>query len=223
MNSTQEESCCYAPTFTTDLSLTVTSKEARVDTRLLAKKLGNQHHNTLALVIKHEVAFQKLGKVLFKTEPLSDSRTGQRERFALLNEDQAFFLLSLSRNTDLVVGLKLKLIESFGDYRRTAHLRQHEYLPSYHGLQDAIHLKSAESANQKMVHINVNKLVNRTVGIEAGQRALASMPKQAMLIVAQLVAARAMQSGHDHHDGYQRVKQSLQALADCAQLKVGHG
>lgn len=114
MNTTEEESCCYDPAFSVDLSLTVTSKEARVDTRLLAKKLGNQHHNTLALVIKHEAAFQKLGKVLFKTEPLSDSRTGQRERFALLNEDQAFFLLSLSRNTDLVVGLKLKLIESFG-------------------------------------------------------------------------------------------------------------
>ena len=66
--------------------------------------------------------------------------------------------------------------------------------------------------------MNVAKLVNKTAGIEAGQRALAAIPQQAMLIVAQTFAARAMQSGQDHHDGYQRVKQSLLALTACTML-----
>jgi hypothetical protein len=48
------------------------------------------------------------------------------------------------------------------------------------------------------------------------------MPQQAMLIVAQTLAARAMQSAFDHHDGYQRVKQSMLALSECTKLQVGN-
>jgi hypothetical protein len=70
--------------------------------------------------------------------------------------------------------------------------------------------------------MNVAKLVNKTVGLQAGQRAVASMPQQAMLIVAQTLAARAMQSAFDHHDGYQRVKQSMLALSECTKLQVGN-
>ena len=42
---------------------------------------------------------------------------GGDARFALLNEDQAFFLLSLSRNTDRVVELKANLIMAFREAR----------------------------------------------------------------------------------------------------------
>jgi phage regulator Rha-like protein len=201
------------------LSLTTTTNEARIDSRLLTKHLGNQHHNTMALINKHEGAFQNFGKVLFKTEPLTDSRTGQKERFALLNEEQAYFLLSLSRNTDTVVNLKVKLIQSFGEYRRAVARYQQEYLPSFHVLQDAIHLRAAESSNEKMVHVNVAKAVNTTVGIEPGGRSTASAQTQAWLTFAQDVAARAMLRGHDHHDGFQYVKRALQAVKECIALE----
>lgn len=42
---------------------------------------------------------------------------GNAERFALLNEDQAFFLLALSRNTERVVELKSDLIMAFREAR----------------------------------------------------------------------------------------------------------
>ena len=68
--------------------------------------------------------------------------------------------------------------------------------------------------------MNVAKLVNKTVGLDAGQRATAPIPQQAMLIVAQAMAAKAMQSAQDHHDGYQRVKQSMLALTACTMLEL---
>jgi hypothetical protein len=143
---------------------------------------------------------------------------GKAERYVLLTEDQAYFVLNLSRNTEAVVNLKVKLIQVFSEYRRAADMRRTEYLPSYHHLQDVIHALSGTSSNEGRVHMNVAKLINKTVGLESGQRATASIPQHAMLIVVQTLAARAMQSGQDHRDGYQRVKQSLQALTGCMML-----
>ena len=98
-------------------------------------------------------------------------------------------------------------------------MRRTEYLPTYHRLQDAIHAAAGGSANERHVHINIAKLLNKTVGIEPGQRAAAPVPKQALLIVGQMMAAQDMQSALDHRDGYQRVKQSMLALSGIAMLK----
>lgn len=206
-----------------DLVLTTTSTEARIDTRLFPGQLGNRHKAVLALLDRYLNVFRQHGQLTFKKEVGERKQGGgNAERYALLNEDQAYLLLSLSRNTETVVALKSKLITAFGNARRAADMRQREYLPSYHQLQDAIHAKSVTASNEGLVHMNIAKLVNKTVGLETGQRAAAPVSQQAMLIVAQAMAARAMQSAHDHHDGYQRVKQSLLALTALTMLEVGH-
>ena len=143
---------------------------------------------------------------------------GKAERYALLNKNQAYFLLNLSRNTETVVALKSRLITVFSEARKASDMRQREYLPTYHPLQDAIHAAAAGSANERCVHTNIAKLLNKTVGIEAGQRAAASVPKQALLILGQMMAAQDIQSARDYRDGYQRVKQSMLALSGIAML-----
>ncbi len=206
-----------------ELTLTTTATEARIDSRLLALQLGNKHRHVMALLDKYLDKLKLLGHVRFQNADGERKQGGGKaERYALLTEDQAYFVLNLSRNTDRVVNLKVKLIQVFSEYRKAAEIRRTEYLPSYHYLQDAIHAVSASSSNEGRVHMNVAKLVNKTVGLQAGQRAVASMPQQAMLIVAQTLAARAMQSAFDHHDGYQRVKQSMLALSECTKLQVGN-
>jgi len=209
-----------------DLALKTFKQESRVDSRLLAVHLGNQHKPVMALIEKYAESFVPFGKVLFERAPSTDSLTGQRERFALLNKDQAFFLLSLSRNNARVVGLKVKLIQAFSEARRATEQRHTEYLPTYRQLHAVIHQLVSDSANEKFVHINLNKLVNKTAGVEPGQRSSAALPQQALLIVAQTVAARAMQGAADHHDGYQLAKRSLGALAavvSAPRLSLDHG
>jgi phage regulator Rha-like protein len=94
------------------------NSEARVDSRLLANQLDNYHKNTMALVERYLGKFKEFGVVPFQTEkPLAGTVGGRPERFALLNEDQAFFLLALSRNTDRVVELKSSLIMAFREAR----------------------------------------------------------------------------------------------------------
>ena len=200
--------CTTAP-----LPLVTKKAEARVDSRLLAQHLGNQHKAVIALVDRYASEFKGIGELPFQMEPLP---SGQRERFALLNEDQAYFLLSLSRNTPRVVALKAKLVMAFRETRRAAELHA-EYLPTYHGLHDQLHALAAGSPNERWVHVNINKLVNKAAGVEAGQRATAPLAKLSMLAVGQTLAAGALHGALDHHDGYQRVKRVLQAFEAIAQ------
>lgn len=196
-----------------ELTLTTVKDEARVDTRLLAQHLGIQHTSLFKLLKNYATEFTELGKVGFQIVPSADSSTGQALRYAMLNEDHSYLLLSFSRNTARVRQLKLKLVKAFREARRAVDIRKAEYLPSYHRLHDEIHALAAGSANEVRVHQNVNKLVNKTAGLEAGQRSRATLPQQSVLIVAQALAASAMHGAIDHRDGYQRAKQALEPLA----------
>jgi len=204
------------------LALVIRKDEARIDSRVLAHHLKKKRHQDLfELVKRYEAKLLALGKVLFQTGASASSSTGQRERFALLNEDQAFFVLTLSRNTPTVVDLKLKLIQAFGEARRAAQSHRVEYLPTYHALHDAIQVRAAGSQNEKFVHINLNKLVNQTAGIEAGQRASASFPQQSLLTVAQAVAAKVMQQAPNHRTGFQQAKTALVELSRVTLIEGG--
>ena len=67
--------------------LTTLKAEPRVDSRLLAKQMHKQHQSLFELVKDHRADFEQLGKVRFETGASPGSKTGQTERFALLNED----------------------------------------------------------------------------------------------------------------------------------------
>lgn len=205
------------------IALTTTTTEARIDSRLLAKQLGNKHRHVMALLDKYLSRLKTFGHVSFKNADGERKQGGGKtERYALLNENQAYFVLSLSRNSENVVALKANLIQVFSNYRCAADMRRTEYLPAFRYLQDAIHTAAAGSANERYVHVNVAKLVNKTVGITTGQRAAAPVPKLALLTVVQLLVAQAMQSARDHHDGYQRAKAALLPLSGISMLEVGN-
>ena len=213
------------PAFVTqaNIALTATKAESRVDSRLLSEHLGNRHKAVMALIEKYADRFRSFGQLPFQKAVGARAHGGNPERFALLNEDQTFFLLSLSRNNDKVVSLKVKLVQAFREARWAADQHRAEYLPTYHRLHEEIHAMAAGSSNRHHVHANINKLVNKAAGIEAGtRRTCSSQPQQAMLIVAQAVAANALQGSIDHHEGYQRVKQCLIALQTVVALEGVH-
>jgi phage regulator Rha-like protein len=113
-----------------DLALTMTTTGARIDSRLLAAHMGNGHKAVMGLLDRYLGAFRTHGQLTFQKE-VGDRRQGggNAERYALLNEDQAYFLLSLSRNSEIVVALKSKLIAAFSEARRATDMRQREYPP----------------------------------------------------------------------------------------------
>ena len=203
-----------------ELTLTTTTTETRIDTRLMALHLGNQHRHMMSLIEKYAEKFQGFGQLLFKNAVGERSQGGGNpERFVLLNENQAYFLLSLSRNSEQVVDLKVKLIQAFSEARRAADHRQREYLPTHHKLHDMIQSLACESSNKKFIHMNFNKLVNKVARVNAGQRTTLSLSQQSLVTVAQELAANALRGTTDHRAGYKQVKQSLDALAAVTQLE----
>jgi phage regulator Rha-like protein len=203
-------------TNTADFALATTAKqERRADTRLMARELGTTHKSLFELVRKYTPDFEALGKVPFQTEALP---SGQSERFALLNEDQAYLLLTYSRNTAKVRHLKVKLVQAFRDARRAAELRQTEYLPAHHRLHEAIKIAAAGSPNERWMHVNANKALNRLAGIGAGQRATAGPLTQSLLAVGAALAAKAVLDTQDGHGVQARIRAALMPLANVLAL-----
>lgn len=88
--------------------------EFRVDSRVMAERLGNKHKSVMALVSDYSDEFYQLGQLPFETETVKNSVGAVNEtRSALLNEDQCYFLLTLVRNSTQIVALKLALVQAF--------------------------------------------------------------------------------------------------------------
>jgi hypothetical protein len=92
--------------------------EPRIDSRLVATSLGIEHKHFLETVRTYQREFEGLGVLPFETaKPPKGSRGGRPESYVALNEDQAIFASTLSRNTRQVVMFKLKLTKAFSDAR----------------------------------------------------------------------------------------------------------
>jgi phage regulator Rha-like protein len=203
----------------TSLALVQVKDEPRIDSRLLAQHLGNKHQNVRELLTDYADDFRQLGILRFQTGEISGR--GQPERFAFLNEDQTYLLLTYSRNTQRVRGLKVRLVGAFREARQAAEQHHVDYLPTYHALHDEIHALAAGSADERFIHMNLNKLVNKAAGIEAGQRAGLPVPTKSLTIAAQFIASQAMRGAADAKEAYQRAKTALERF-NAPTLEVHH-
>jgi hypothetical protein len=213
------------------IPVVIVKAEARVDSRILAGHLGVKPKNTFELILRYETEFREIDQLLFKT---ADGKRiqggGNAERYALVTEDQSFFLLSLSRNSKRVVRLKMRLIQSFRQARDALELGK-GYLPFYHDLHDAVkHLadaaKTAGSGTPAHVfHSNVNRMVNAAMGLGSGERhTLAPHQRIAIMAsnhIAQKAIERTLSGGGDHRSAYADAKKQVQNYAIGAHLLLG--
>lgn len=71
------------------------------------------HKAVMQLIKTHIHHFNKFGRVAFEMRPFDTEGGVQTRRIALLNEQQATFLMTLMRNTDRVVDFKCALVQAF--------------------------------------------------------------------------------------------------------------
>ena len=191
-----------------NLPVIVKKGEARIDSRLLAPVTGNQHKNIIGLIERYADQFHAFGVVPFQTEKPTGKKGGRPQRFALLNEDQCYLLLTFARNTAAVVAMKVQLVQAFKEARKAAELHQ-EYLPTYHAMHDQLTRLHDGTEKDRLLHMNINKLVNKAAHVEAGQRGKAPVLEKARMIAAQHIASMAVQGATDHRDGYAKAKEAL--------------
>lgn len=88
-----------------------------VDSRLVAERCNVKHPNILELLRKYQgVIEEAFGTVTFETRPSNAvGGGGSLPIHALLNEEQATFLITLTRNTPQVVAFKCALVKAYRD------------------------------------------------------------------------------------------------------------
>lgn len=189
------------------------NKEPRIDSRVMAKLLSRKHRSVFRQISNKLKRFKEHGQVRFEIavgERLQGG--GNPEKYALLNEAQSYLLLTFSRNTAVTEPLKSKLIAAFMKARHQLQARQTEYLPAHHALHDSLQGKADTPQKQRLLHMNVNKHLNRVTGLQSGQRNRMTFAQQSVMTVMQMVATQAAATAQDHKQAYQAVKQSTQAL-----------
>lgn len=83
-----------------------------VDSRLIAIELGIQHKNFISTINKYESEIKEcFGALAFQTEGLQGTK--DYAEYYYLNEEQATYIMTLSKNTEKVRLCKRKLVKSF--------------------------------------------------------------------------------------------------------------
>lgn len=86
-----------------------------VDSRLIAQELEISHANALLRTIrKYQEEIQEFGVLVFESQkPIESNQGGRPEVFCYLNEEQATYVMTLSKNTDKVRQCKRNLVQAF--------------------------------------------------------------------------------------------------------------
>ena len=198
-------------------TVTTGKGESRIDSRLIAHYLGIKNQSLCDRIALHKADFEQLGLIRFQNDLIA--RKGRPEKFALLNEDQAFLVLTFRRNSPKIVAMKVALIKTFSEARRAVGVRNLEYLPEYHALHDAIKQSSAGSPSERWAHLNANREINRIAGLQPGQRVGAGPLTQSLLALTHAVATKAVKeaSGGNLHQSIKVALKPLETLMIGAQ------
>lgn len=82
------------------------------DSKIIAENAGVKHHAIQQITSKYISDFEEFGRVRFTFE-MRPSKTNQKEKIYLYNEQQATLLLSYLKNTDKVREFKKNLVKQF--------------------------------------------------------------------------------------------------------------
>jgi phage regulator Rha-like protein len=155
-------------------------KELRIDSRLLAGQLDHRHRTIFASITKYEKELASLSLMRFETEAVKvEGERGYKiQKFALLTEDQCYFVLTLMRNNPNVVALKLKLVKAFRDARKQIANRDMARLSGKQvrrdetdAIKELVEYATANgSKNAQFYYPNITIMTNKVIGIDKGQR-----------------------------------------------------
>ena len=205
-----------------ELSLELLKSEFRVDSRLLAPELNHRHRTILENLDRYKSQFESLGQLQFETEAGYNNAI---VRFALLNEDQCYFLLTLMRNNNHIVAAKLKLVKAFRDARAQLALRDIARIEGKairRTETDAIkalvdYATAKGSNNAKTYYASITMMTNKLLGIESGQRDQLDHKKLQQIKVAETIVEIAIRdglaAGLDYKDIYKLCKDRVSAIA----------
>jgi hypothetical protein len=87
--------------------------ELATTSEIIAQNTDNEHRAVLQLIGTYKEQMESFGRVAFEMRTLKTKGGDQQREIAILNEQQSTFLLTLMRNTEIVVRFKVELVKEF--------------------------------------------------------------------------------------------------------------
>lgn len=197
--------------------------EMRINSRRFSEGVGTSYKATNNLIRKHQKKLETFGELPFQKALKGES---SRIKPALLNEDQATFLVTLSRNTETVVEFKHQLVSAFSKLRREQALIDERHATVKWTQNRALGIyqrKDLTAVIQKFItyaeiqgsrgtgffFINISKAVNKAIGIV--NRDEISEDKLSTLAFAEIVVEVTLLEGMRDLVPYKQIYSAMKA------------
>ena len=218
-----------------DLEIIRIKNELRTDSRLLASFLDHRHRTILENIDKYSTELLELARLPFETEKgkaLGQGGFAKATRYALLTEDQCYFLLTLMRNNTKVVAAKLALVKAFRDAR--AHIAERDSARvegkkvrrlETDSIKLLVEYASAQgSQSAERYYANVTKMTNSMLGIDSGQRDSLDTEQlkqlSALETIVDLAIRDGIRAGMEYKQIYQLAKNRAGAMVGVLALSI---
>lgn len=216
-----------------EISIVAIGNELRTDSRLLASALDHRHRTILENIDKYLSEFSSVSEVPFKTEAGVARPQGGTSaiRYALLTEDQCYFLLTLMRNNPKVVAAKLALVKAFSDARTQLARRdiaridgkkiRLQETDSIKTLVNYATVQGSQSASR--YYVNVTRMTNDLLGINPGQREMLCELTLKQIATIELIVDIAIRDGIKAEMPYKEVYKLAKERASSSLVALGIG
>ena len=181
------------------------------------------------LIQRYEEKLNRWGKVQFTDLKSTNPLGGRPTTVAFLNEQQATFLITLLRNSDVVLDFKSELVDQFYKMREILlQKRNAEWLEvrnatkvGYRELTDTIQQvliplarEQGSTAPDNVFYMNYTKSINKKLGIKAKSRDKLPVGKlyemEKMQSIANVAIRGQVAKGEDYHKIYRSTDQTLE-------------
>jgi len=207
--------------------------DAFTDSLIISTGTNVEHRKIKAVIKKHEKKLKEFGKL---SAPCRAESTGGRpEEYYPLNEAQATFLITLLKNTDIVVNFKAELVKEFIKMRRfiaekqtTAWIETRQQGKLTRKAETDVIKKLVEYAKEQgsthpdMLYMTYSKLANKYAGIN--KRDNATVMQLNNLSLMEHIILNVVQNGiateMHYKDIYKASKTRLESMKDIAFLET---
>lgn len=202
------------------------------NSKVIADGTNNQHESVVAIIRKYEKDILDFGNIDFSD--LKSGKRGQPERVYYLNEEQATFVITLLRNSKIVVKFKKELVRQFYAMRRFILEKQSKLWGETRIANKENRLKETDvikllvdyakeqgSTHSDKLYVTYTKLAKSVIGGNRDNITVSDLNNLTLLesIILQTIRID-MSMGMHYKDIYRDCKNRIEQFADITYLSA---
>lgn len=204
------------------------------NSKVIAEGTENQHHAVQQIIRKYEEDISDFGQVAFEMRAVKYDRGTNQEKVYLLNEEQATFVITLLRNSKVVVKFKKELVRQFYQMRRFLIEKQSKVWIDTRENNKVNRLKETDvikllaeyaekqgSAHSDKLYLAYTKLANSIVGGKREDMTVSELNTLTLMesIIKQTIEID-MSMGMHYKDIYKDCKERIGQFAEITYLSA---